>query len=211
MFNKTNQSLKESHSYRFSQSGFFPDRTSSGKEFNLALKLIREWVNEHEYNSDEGFEAFCGLIHKKSQVLNENELWQACKKISIDITEQQAQELFRILDNNKDGLITLSDWKASISFSQNNAKFKELLQFIRQKKYNLSKILTILGLEGVRKVNILTLKNGLLKLWPNASEDNALLLSKYIARGKEDVEVEQIIDALNLKEDGVAADADEEW
>jgi hypothetical protein len=73
------------------------------------------------------------------------------------------------------------------------------LHFIRQKKYNLSRILSILGLEGVRRVNIFTLKNGLLKLWPGVSEDNALLLSKYISRGKEEVDVEQIVDALNLK------------
>lgn len=91
MFNKTNQSLKESHSYRFSQSGFFPDRLSNGKEFNMALKIVREWVKDNEYNSEEGFEAFCGLISKKSLVLNENELWNVCKQISIDITEQQAQ------------------------------------------------------------------------------------------------------------------------
>lgn len=106
------------------------------------------------------------------------------------------------MDSNKDGLITLDDWKSNIHFSQNNAKFKELLHFIKQKRYNLSKILTILGLEGIRKVSIFTLKNGLIKLWPGVSEDNALLLSKYISRGKEEVDVEQIIDLLNLKEDG---------
>jgi hypothetical protein len=115
------------------------------------------------------------------------------------------------LDSNKDGLITLDDWKVSVHFSHNNAKFKELLQFIRQKKYNLSRILSILGLEGVRKVNVLTLKSGLLKLWSTLTEENALLLSKYIARGREEVDVEQIVDVLNLKEDGVPTDADEEW
>lgn len=47
-----------------------------------------------------------------------------------------------------------------------------------------------------------------MKLWPSLSEDHALLLSKYISKGKEDVEVEHIIDVLNLKEDGVSADAD---
>lgn len=115
------------------------------------------------------------------------------------------------MDNNKDGLITLDDWKASVQFSQNNAKFRELLQFIRAKRYNLSKILSILGLEGVRKVSVFSLKNGLMKLWSNLSEDNALLLSKYISKGREEVDVEQIIDTLNLKEDGVPSDADEEW
>jgi hypothetical protein len=33
-------------------------------------------------------------------------------------------------------------------------------------------------------------------------------LSKYIAKGKEEVDVEQIIDTLNLKEEGVPTDAD---
>jgi hypothetical protein len=54
MFNRTNQSLKESHSYRMTQSGFYQG-ASNGKEFNLALKIVREWVKEHEYNSEEGF------------------------------------------------------------------------------------------------------------------------------------------------------------
>jgi hypothetical protein len=44
-----------------------------------------------------------------------------------------------------------------------------------------------LGLEGVRKVSIYTLKAGLLKLWPSLSDDNSLLLAKYISRGKEEV------------------------
>ena len=38
----------------------------------MALKLVREWVKENDYNSDEAFEALCNLIGKKSQVLNEN-------------------------------------------------------------------------------------------------------------------------------------------
>jgi hypothetical protein len=61
------------------------------------------------------------------------------------------------------------------------------LQYLKQKKYNLSKILSILGLEGVRKVSIYTLKAGLLKLWPSLSDDNSLLLAKYISRGKDEV------------------------
>jgi hypothetical protein len=36
----------------------------------MALKIVREWVKENDFNSDEAFEALCGLIGKKSQVLN---------------------------------------------------------------------------------------------------------------------------------------------
>jgi hypothetical protein len=58
------------------------------------------------------------------------------------------------------------------------------VHFIRNKRYSLSKVISLLGLEGARKVNIFSLKNGLIKLWPGLSEENALLLSKFIADGK---------------------------
>lgn len=54
MFNNTNQSLKDSRSYKLTQSGFYQTQTGN-KEFNLALKIVREWVKEHNYNSEEGF------------------------------------------------------------------------------------------------------------------------------------------------------------
>jgi len=42
-----------------------------------------------------------------------------------------------------------------------------------------------LGLEGIRKTTVFTLKTGLIKLWPELSEEDALLLSKFITKGKE--------------------------
>ena len=57
------------------------------------------------------------LIKKKNEVLNENEVWEACRIISSDITEQQSQELFRLLDSNKDGLVTKDDWDKNITYS----------------------------------------------------------------------------------------------
>ena len=95
--------------------------------------------------------------------------------------------MFRILDNNKDGLVTFEDWNKNVSFDHNNVKFRELVAFIKQKKYNLSKILSVLGLEGIRKVTSIKLKEGLLKLWPALAEDDALLLTKFIGHGKEDI------------------------
>ncbi len=32
--------------------GFYHDKSSNTKEFNLALKIVREWVKEHDYNSE---------------------------------------------------------------------------------------------------------------------------------------------------------------
>lgn len=60
------------------------------------------------------------LIKKKNEVLNENEVWEACRIISSDITEQQSQELFRLLDSNKDGLVTKDDWDKNITFDTNS-------------------------------------------------------------------------------------------
>lgn len=169
LFDKTNKSLKDNQSYRMSQSGFFPHHPTGSKEFNMALKIIREWIRDRNYNSIASYDAVCQLAGKKSQVLNFNDLWNACKHISIDITQQQGQELFRILDSNKDGFITAQDWKTNMHFDHNNPKFLQLLQFIHQKKYNLPKILAVLGLEGVRKTTVYKLKNGLLNLYPGLS------------------------------------------
>jgi len=38
----------------------------------MALKIVREWVNQNGYNSNESYEAFCHLVGKTSYVLNEN-------------------------------------------------------------------------------------------------------------------------------------------
>jgi len=38
----------------------------------MALKIVREWVSQNGYNSDESYEAFCNIVGKKSHVLNEN-------------------------------------------------------------------------------------------------------------------------------------------
>ena len=207
-FDRTNQSLRDSQRYRLSQSGFLPTRRHS-KEFNMALQEIRSWANEHSYNSKESFEAMCRHAHKSTKVLNENDLWEACKQISTDITEQQAQELFRVLDSNRDGLVTPDDWAKSVHF-ENNGKFRDLVQHIKKKKYGIGKVLSLLELEGVRKVAAFTLRNGLKKLWPALSDDDALLLSRYISGGKDEVEVEKIIDMLNISE-GQTPPLDDEW
>lgn len=45
----------------------------------------------------------------------------------MDITEQQSQQLFRLLDYNKDGYVTQDDWNKNINFDSN----KLLNQFIK--------------------------------------------------------------------------------
>lgn len=50
-FDKTNKSLKDSHFYRLTQSGFFPTHTCSNKEFNMALRILREWIRDNGFNS----------------------------------------------------------------------------------------------------------------------------------------------------------------
>lgn len=88
-FDRTNQSLKDSHQIRMTQSGFFPGRTANSKEFNMALRIIKEWIRDKGYNSSESYSAFCQLCNKKTGVLTYNDVWNACKEVSIDITEQQ--------------------------------------------------------------------------------------------------------------------------
>jgi hypothetical protein len=89
MFDRSGKSMKDSHAIRMSQSGFFPSAVGGSKEFNLALRLVREWIRDRGYNSKDGYAAFSNLAGKKSQVLTQSDVWNACREISVDITEQQ--------------------------------------------------------------------------------------------------------------------------
>ncbi len=61
---------------------------------------------------------------------------------------------------------------------------KDFLIDLKKKNYPISKILNLLGVEGVRKVNVYSLKNGLLRLSSTLSEENAINLSKIITKGE---------------------------
>ena len=63
----------------------------------------------------------CG--RPNAQALNQDDVWKACQNISIDITEQQAHELYRLLDSNKDGFVTKDDWNKNIKFDWNLAYY----------------------------------------------------------------------------------------
>ena len=55
-------------------------------------------------------------------------------------------------------MVTWEDWSSNIQFNHNNSKFKDLQGYIRAKKYSMSKVVSLLGFEGVRKVSVFTLK-----------------------------------------------------
>lgn len=68
------------------------------------------------------------------------DVWAACHKISMDINEQQSQELFRLLDANKDGFVTKDDWKKSIFFDSNKL-IRDTIEIIRRRKYKATAVL----------------------------------------------------------------------
>ena len=49
------------------------------------------------------------------------------------------------MDSNKDGMVTWEDWSRNIQFSENNDKMKQLIAFIKNKRYNMGKVLALLG------------------------------------------------------------------
>ncbi len=59
LFDRTNKSLKYNQTSRMSQSGFYPHYPSGNKEFNMALKIIREWIRDRGYNSIDSYNAVC--------------------------------------------------------------------------------------------------------------------------------------------------------
>lgn len=79
MFDRTNKSLKDSYNLRMTQSGFFNGHASTSKEFNMALRCLKEWIRDSNYNSRDAYNTFCTLAGKKNQVLTHNDVWNACR------------------------------------------------------------------------------------------------------------------------------------
>lgn len=99
-FNNKAQELRDSHISRFrssklSKTAFSstPNNQSLKYDYNMALRLIKEWIYSHSYNSETSFVEFAGYAKGRKDIkamLTEEDVWQACKAISTDITEQQA-------------------------------------------------------------------------------------------------------------------------
>lgn len=90
-FDTRNNLLRSSQISRMTQSGFLTGKVKSfNREYNMALRILKEWVHDNCPIPDNSFRQFLDLIGKKNEALNENEVWQAVRKISIDVTEQQA-------------------------------------------------------------------------------------------------------------------------
>ena len=120
--------------------------------------------------------------------MNESELWEACKQISIDITEQQAQELFRLLDSNKDGFITKEDWDKNITFDTNYL-IKSTVELVRKNNFKPAAALKKMGLEGISSIDVHSLREAIQKLNSKLDDDQAMFLSRYIAKGQATVPI----------------------
>ena len=129
-FRGSNSQMIDSHVSKFNQSAMRQTLGSSGgafrttinHDYNMALKLLREWIFGKSMNSEESFLEFMRLSRGKrdrESVLTDSDVWAACKQISLDITEQQAHELFRLLDCNQDGVVSLEDWGNILKFDSN--------------------------------------------------------------------------------------------
>ena len=93
----------------------------------------------------QSFKDFCALSGSNKVVLMEDDVWTACKRIANDINEQQSQELFRLLDYNKDGYVTEDDWRRNINFDSNKL-LKDFVNQIKRKNYKMSELLKIMKL-----------------------------------------------------------------
>lgn len=61
------------------------------------------------------------------------------------------------------------------------------MDVLRKKNIKASAALKLMGLEGISSVDVFTLKSALQKLNPNLNEEQALYLSRYVAKGAQTV------------------------
>ena len=67
-----------------------------------------------------------------------------------------------------------------------------------------------MGLEGISSVDVFTLKASLQNLNSSLTEEQALFLARYIAKGAQSIAIENVLEVLHLA-DSQNANADREW
>jgi hypothetical protein len=135
-------------------------------DYNMALRLLKEWIYKHSYSSETSFEEFMNHAKGKKDLksmLTLNDVWKGCKAISMDITEQQGQELFRLLDVDKDGYVSYDEWTKVIKFDS-NALLAKVIGFIQSNKLNSNAVINKMGISGLTAVDVYKLQGSLKQL-----------------------------------------------
>lgn len=114
--------------------------------------------------------------------------------------------MFRLLDANRDGFVTKDDWQKNITFDTNYL-VKSTVEVLKRKNIKATAALKLMELEGISSVDVFTLKSALQKLNSSLSEEQALFLSRYIAKGGQSVAIENVLEVLHLADStNVSAD-----
>lgn len=95
--------------------------------------------------------------------MSAEDVWSACRKVSLDINEQQSQELFRLLDANKDGFVTKDDWNKNIAYDTNKL-IRKTIDIVQKRNYKPGVALEKMGLAGIGRVDVHTLQKALQRL-----------------------------------------------
>lgn len=220
-FNNRAQELRDSHISRFrgsklSRTGFAgpPNIQSLKYDYNMALRIIKEWIYNNSYNSESSFVEFVNHANGKKDIkalLTESDVWKACKSISSDITEQQAYELYRLLDVNKNGTVSLEEWTQVIKFDA-NAILAKVISFIQKEKLTVTNIINKMGISGLTNVDVFKLQTALKQLCPALNDQEASSLSRYLTKGEKTVAVDDLKQSLNLADElANSVKVDEAW
>ena len=126
-------------------------------------------------------------------VLTESDLWNACKEISLDITEQQSHELFNLLDFNQDGVVSSEDWFMIIKFDS-NALLRKVKEEVGRKGWGRKGVVERGELEGLKSIDLFKLQKVLGKLFEFLKEEETYNLAKYLCRNKKYISVEDFLE-----------------
>ncbi len=78
--------------------------------------------------------------------------------------------------------MTQDDWNKVIKHDSCKI-LDQIVSYLNRKRINSEIALNIMDLEGINQIDIFNLKNALKKLYPKINEDQAIFISRYLAKG----------------------------
>ena len=104
---------------------------SGGDWETLAIRKIREWIIKNNLSSETAFDQFLRttnkIIKKRLTRVDFHKALNSEQELSGKLSAPEIDQLFIIMDTNKDGELDVEEWKQKIYEDQNNP-----LQMLRE-------------------------------------------------------------------------------
>ncbi|EGR32182.1 hypothetical protein IMG5_093060 [Ichthyophthirius multifiliis] len=169
-----------------------------------SLKRLKFWIRQNCFNAQDAFLEICNNAIGRSKYnkvrINFDQFLETSNKIDLQLNEEQAKELFNLIDQNKDGYITYQDWKQIIK--DDNYHLNYIQDVIYKRQLHTDDVLKTMGLDRENPpISLIQLKNSLKKLDLTLTDQGAFKVAKGILQEKDQISMQDLARILDCKEE----------